>query len=80
MGNADSGSFLGESTGAAGLIDGGTLRYRSASSAMRLKMGADTGPPKWPLLPCGESSTTRIVTAGSFDGRNPTNDANVSFE
>src|SRR5207244_5938167 len=34
-------------TGAAGLIVGPTPRYRSVASAIRLKTGADTEPPKY---------------------------------
>ena len=53
---------------------GPTPRYWSVASAIRLKIGPDTGPPV--VGPsCGESITTMIATAGLRDGMKPTNDA-----
>ena len=46
---------------------------------MRLKIGAETVPPKYLFGPCGESMTTTMATAGSRDGRNPTKDALYSL-
>ena len=62
--------------GPAGLMD--AVRDMSghwpASAVHFESFGADTAPPVVGPL-CGESVTTRMVTTGSFDGRNPTNDA-----
>ena len=60
-------------TGGAGLMVGGTPRWRSAASAMRLKIGAATTPPvSAPTR--GVSIITMTVSAGLRDGTKPTND------
>ena len=48
--------------------------YAITCSAMRFAM-APLAPPTSPpwCAPTGDSSTTKIVTAGSFTGANPTN-------
>src|SRR5437660_10800296 len=51
----------------------GTSRWGSTCSAMRLKTGAATCPPS--CCPTGESSDTRIVTAGLLMGANPAKEA-----
>src|SRR5436309_262663 len=51
----------------------GTSRYGNTCSATRLKTGAATWPPS--CCPTGESSDTRIVTAGLLIGAKPVNEA-----
>src|SRR2546430_15849501 len=51
----------------------GTSRYGNTCSATRLKTGAATWPPS--CCPTGESSDTRIVTAGVLIGGKTVNEA-----
>ena len=74
IGGASSLTPCATSTGGGAFTVGAMPRWRSDASATRLKIGAATAPPMYPL-PCGESMTTIIASSGLRDGTKPTNDA-----